>query len=84
MPLTTSTHTGIIEHYEDDGEWGAGRMLLKLLRENNVTNSLVCVTRWYGGKHLGRTRFDLIKEAACQVLSIHATHRNSNHQETAL
>jgi hypothetical protein len=58
------------EHCEDDGEWGGGRVLLQLLREHNITNRLVCVTRWYGGKHLGRARFDYIREAGSMSLGL--------------
>ena len=58
----------ITEHYEDDGEWGAGRVLLNLLKDNNITNRLVCVTRWYGGTHLGKTRFRYIEEAGRDAL----------------
>ena len=57
-----------MEHFEDDGEWGAGRVLLKLLKENNITNRLVCVSRWYGGIHLGKARFDHIEAAATDAL----------------
>ncbi len=58
------------EHCEDDGEWGAGRVLLNLLREHKITNKMVCVTRWYGGRHLGKARFDHIKEAARLTLGL--------------
>ncbi len=37
----------VVEHYEDDGEWGAGRRLT-VLQEKAITNTLVCVTRWCG------------------------------------
>ena len=59
-----------MEHCEDDGEWGAGRILLQLLKDNGITDQLVCVTRWYGGQNLGRARFDHIKEAAKDTLGI--------------
>ena len=60
----------VIEHYEDDREWGAGRQLLKLLKDNNITNKIVCVSRWQGGSNLGRARFDHILKAAKQTLQI--------------
>ncbi len=59
-----------LEHFEDDGEWGAGRVLLKVLQDNDVTDKLVCVTRWYGGKNLGKARFDHIRDAAKTTLQI--------------
>jgi len=60
----------LIEHYEDDRAWGAGRELLKLLRQHNITNRMVCVTRWNGASYLGRTRYDDILKAAKITLQI--------------
>ena len=76
--------TSFTEHYEDDGEWGAGRLLLKLLRDNHIEDRLVCVTRWYGGSHLGRARFDHILEAARQTLNIEATDQHPTSESTYL
>ena len=45
----------ISEHYEDDREYGSGRRVLDILREQNIVNYLV-VSRWFGGKHLGQSR----------------------------
>ena len=63
------TDNGFVERYSDDGEYGAGRRLLDLLVKSDVTNHLVCVSRWYGGQHLGPARFDYIMEAAKDVIS---------------
>lgn len=41
----------------DDGESGAGALILRMLEREGVTNTLVVVTRWYGGVHLGGDRF---------------------------
>ena len=57
------------EHYEDDGEYRAGRILLNLLKENELENAFVCVSRWYGGVHLGKARFNYIIDAAKEALS---------------
>ena len=62
------TPSGILEHFDDDGEPGAGRRVLQHLRDADITNQLVCVTRWYGGKHLGPIRFKYIEEAVTNVL----------------
>ena len=59
-----------IEHYEDDGEWGAGARVLKLLQDSKVENKLVCVTRWNGANHLGRIRFNHIVNAARNSLDL--------------
>ena len=59
-----------IEHYEDDGEFGAGRKLLDLLQSNDVINQLVVVSRWDGGQHLGPSRYGHIVSAARDVLGL--------------
>ncbi|UWR25590.1 YigZ family protein [Sulfitobacter sp. S223] len=41
----------------DDGESGAGMVILRMLEREDFTGHLVVVTRWYGGKHLGGDRF---------------------------
>jgi putative IMPACT (imprinted ancient) family translation regulator len=41
----------------DDGESGAGAIILKMLEREALTDTLVVVTRWYGGTHLGGDRF---------------------------
>lgn len=41
----------------DDGEAGAGAIILRMLETDGLTGHLVVVTRWYGGKHLGGDRF---------------------------
>ena len=41
----------------DDGEGGAGTIILRMLESEGLDDHLVVVTRWYGGKHLGGDRF---------------------------
>ncbi|WP_085868781.1 YigZ family protein [Pseudoruegeria aquimaris] len=41
----------------DDGESGAGMVILRMLEREGLTNHLVVVTRWYGGTKLGGDRF---------------------------
>ncbi len=41
----------------DDGESGAGMVILRMLERDGISDHLVVVTRWYGGKHLGGDRF---------------------------
>lgn len=38
------------EGSEDDDEYGACRALLQMLRDNNTTNAMVLVSRWYASK----------------------------------
>lgn len=41
----------------DDGESGAGMVILRMLEREGLSDHLIVVTRWYGGKHLGGDRF---------------------------
>lgn len=55
--------------YDDCGESGAGKRLLQLLEARGDTNTLVAVTRWYGGRPLGGARFRQITKAANELLA---------------
>ena len=46
----------------DDGESGAGMVILRMLERASVTGQIVVVTRWYGGKHLGGDRFRHVQD----------------------
>ncbi|KAJ8314283.1 hypothetical protein KUTeg_008844, partial [Tegillarca granosa] len=52
------------ESYQDDGEHGAGRRLLKYMRENNPMNMSFMVLRWFSGKHIGPKRFNIMESLA--------------------
>lgn len=41
----------------DDGESGAGAVILRMLERAGLVDHIVVVTRWYGGVHLGGDRF---------------------------
>ncbi len=58
------TQQHFVHNWEDDGEWGGGRWIMGAIQQHNVYNQLVCVTRWYGGRNMGKARFDTIKELA--------------------
>lgn len=47
----------------DDGETGAGNVILRMLERDGITNHIIVVTRWYGGKHLGGDRFRHVQTA---------------------
>lgn len=53
----------------DDGETGAGNVILSVLEGAGATGLLVIVTRWYGGKHLGGDRFRHVRDATKLWLS---------------
>lgn len=58
----------ISENRKDDGETGAADNILVLLQRGDVRNVAVCVTRWYGGVHLGSDRFRIITNTAKELL----------------
>lgn len=41
----------------DDGEAGAGLVILRMLERDGLYDHVIVVTRWYGGKKLGGDRF---------------------------
>ncbi len=47
----------------DDGESGAGMVILRMLERAGLENHVVIVTRWYGGKKLGGDRFRRVQDA---------------------
>lgn len=46
----------------DDGESGAGMVILRMLEREGVTGEIVVVTRWYGGTKLGGDRFRRVQD----------------------
>ena len=47
----------------DDGEAGAGLVILRMLERAELHDEIIVVTRWFGGKHLGGDRFRHIQDA---------------------
>ena len=52
------------ESYCDDNEINAGRMLLRWMKDNEVSNRVIFVVRHYGGLKMGLDRYDCIRQAA--------------------
>lgn len=53
----------IWETRSDDGETGAGNVILRILQKENITNTVVVVTRWYGGVKLMNDRYKHVQDA---------------------
>lgn len=47
----------------DDGEAGAGMVILRMLERAGLRDHVIVVSRWYGGKQLGGDRFRHVQEA---------------------
>jgi putative IMPACT (imprinted ancient) family translation regulator len=59
----------IYEAKSDDGETGAGQVILRMIQTHNTTNIIVVVTRWFGGVKLTGDRFKHIQDAAKHALN---------------
>lgn len=46
----------------DDGESGAGMVILRMLEREGLEDHVVIVTRWYGGTKLGGDRFRRVQD----------------------
>ncbi len=53
----------IFETKSDDGETGAGQVILHQLRKQKIVNVIVVVTRWFGGIKLQADRFKHLQDA---------------------
>ncbi len=66
--IRISRELAIFETKNDDGETGAGKVILNILQKRNYSNIIVVVTRWFGGVHLGQDRFKHIQNATKMIL----------------
>lgn len=58
------SHDGaIFETKSDDGETGAGMVILRIMQKEEVSNCVICVTRWFGGVKLMGDRFKHVQDA---------------------
>ena len=58
------SHEGVIyETKSDDGETGAGMVILRIMQKEQVSNCIICVTRWFGGTKLMGDRFKHVQDA---------------------
>ncbi len=53
----------------DDGESGAGLVILRMLEREGLTNHIIVVTRWFGGVKLGGDRFRRVQDAVRAYLA---------------
>ena len=52
----------------DDGESGAGMVIVNMLEHEQMVDHLIVVTRWYGGVKLGGDRFRRVKDSVAAYL----------------
>lgn len=58
----------IAEWYHDDGEKGAGKIILRELQKAKLLNGIIVVTRYYGGVKLDGDRFRHVVDAAKKII----------------
>lgn len=52
----------------DDGESGAGTVIIRMLEREGLNNHIIVVTRWYGGTKLGGDRFRRVQDSVRHYL----------------
>jgi putative IMPACT (imprinted ancient) family translation regulator len=63
-----ANNEAIFESKNDDGEVGAGMVILRIMQKENVVNCIICVTRWFGGVKLMGDRFKHVQDATKYVI----------------
>jgi len=53
----------------DDGEAGAGQVILRMLERDGLRGHVIVVTRWYGGTKLGGDRFRRVQDCVRAYLA---------------
>jgi hypothetical protein len=48
--------------WQDDGDYGLGRFLLRSMQEKQLDDTVCFLTREYGGVHIGQKRFSVIEQ----------------------
>ncbi len=52
----------------DDGEAGAGIVIVRMLEREQLFDHVIVVTRWFGGTQLGGDRFRRVQDYAAYYL----------------
>lgn len=64
------THEGAVyETKNDDGEAGAEMVILRIMQKENITDCIICVTRWFGGTKLMNDRFKHLQTATKHAIT---------------
>jgi putative IMPACT (imprinted ancient) family translation regulator len=53
----------------DDGEAGAGVVILRMLQREGLEGHIIVVTRWFGGTKLGGDRFRRVQDCVTHYLA---------------
>ncbi len=63
-----SKNNAIYETKSDDGEMGAGNVILRILKKRDFVDIIVVITRWFGGIKLEGDRFKHIQDGTIFIL----------------
>lgn len=58
----------IYETKTDDGETGAGMVILRVMQKEQVSDCVICVTRWFGGVKLMGDRYKHVQDATTYAI----------------
>jgi hypothetical protein len=67
-PSSAPPNARVREECFDDGETGCGDLMLRAMRDANTVDTLVVLTRWFGGTMLGPDRWRLMRNCVAAVL----------------
>ncbi|KAK3303306.1 uncharacterized protein B0T15DRAFT_401506 [Chaetomium strumarium] len=67
-PPSAGPDARVREESFDDGETGCGDLILRVMRESSTVDTLVVLTRWFGGTMLGPDRWRLMRKCVTSVL----------------
>ena len=59
-----------MQDFDDNGEYGCGARVLKLIQEKNKSNVAVFLVRYHSGTNLGKRRFEIFSDLATSILEM--------------
>jgi len=69
LPDRNGAQTRLREESFDDGETGCGDLMLRIMRDAGAVDTLVVLTRWFGGIMLGPDRWRLMRNCVTSALA---------------
>ncbi len=54
--------------WHDDGDFGLGRFIYKLMCDQNISNRAFFLSREFGGVHIGQRRFDITMQLITEIM----------------
>lgn len=70
------------QDYVDDGEFGCGRTLLRVLKDEQFMNMAIFIVRYFGGQHLGMHRFTIFQNLARKAIKALIDKREQEKSQT--